>query len=78
MPESRTKQSISAKPALPCEHFYNEFEAAPYLDMSVHTLRNQRRLGIGPQYLKIGPNVRYTKKLMDEFLKGCLIKTKVA
>jgi len=56
----------------PADPLYNEFEAATYLGLSVHTLRNQRHRGVGCPYLKVGPAVRYSLKLMDAYLKSCI------
>jgi hypothetical protein len=46
--------------------FINEFQAAEYLNFSVHTLRNQRAKGTGPRYAKLGGAVRYTYPWLDQ------------
>lgn len=38
---------------------FSDVEAAPLLDLSVHTLRKMRSQGTGPAYLKIGKSCKY-------------------
>ncbi len=44
-------------------------EAAAFLKLCPTSLRRWRRLGIGPQWLKIGPRaVRYSRADLDQYL----------
>jgi len=45
----------------------NEEEASYRYGMSVKWFRNQRQLGKGPPYLKIGRSVRYNLIQCDEY-----------
>ena len=48
-----------------------EVEAASLLGMSRRTLQKWRLKGGGPEYLKIGKNVRYAKDYLYGWLEGC-------
>lgn len=50
--------------------YMKENEAAKYIGMSVHTLRDWRAKKIGPEYHKLGRAVRYTEKQLDDWAKG--------
>jgi len=53
------------KPKTPEDPLYDEHEAADYMRSSVGTMRNNRSKGIGPDYLKLGGRVFYTKSQLD-------------
>jgi predicted site-specific integrase-resolvase len=60
----------------------DESRAAEILNVAVWTLRNWRRLGKGPPYIKIGGNVRYREDDLSAFVEkrlhdpeGCLQRT---
>ncbi|MCR6645893.1 MAG: helix-turn-helix domain-containing protein [Terricaulis sp.] len=42
-------------------------EAAQVLSVSVKTLEAWRRLGKGPEFVKLGRSVRYTMRALDQF-----------
>ena len=48
-----------------------EGDAAKYIGMSSKWLSNQRWLGLGPNYLRIGRCIRYRVSELDEFLEHC-------
>jgi hypothetical protein len=45
-------------------------EVAEFLQKPTGTLRQWRHLGIGPQYLKIGRDVRYRWEAVERWLDG--------
>jgi predicted DNA-binding transcriptional regulator AlpA len=56
--------------ALSDSHPLNEKQAACYIGMSVHTLRQWRFRGVGPVYVKMGSSVRYLRGTLDSFLES--------
>ena len=53
--------------------YLKDTEAAEYLGISVHTLRDFRRPGwkhAGPKICKLGRAVRYTKEDLDAWAQG--------
>lgn len=52
----------------------NERQGASYLGMSVHTLRQWRFRGVGPEYLKLGTAVRYRKADLDNFMERASVR----
>lgn len=53
--------------SLPEDHPMNEKLAACYVGLSVHTLRQWRFKGIGPDYQKLGKAIRYTRQTLDAY-----------
>ena len=53
-----------------------EHEAAKKLSISVETLRNRRKQGRAPAYVKIGSSVRYRDDILDKFIADAEIKPK--
>ena len=49
----------------------SESEAAEFIGMSSKWLSNQRWLGLGPSYLRIGRCIRYRKTELNAFLQHC-------
>jgi hypothetical protein len=47
------------------EAFLNELQVSEKLQISVASLRRWRVLGQGPQYVKVGPLVRYRPEALD-------------
>ena len=47
--------------------YFDDFFAAEILGVSVHTLRNDRRMGRGPKYCRMGKLVRYTRVWCVEY-----------
>lgn len=45
--------------------------AAEYLHSSVPTLERHRRLGTGPEWVKMGGMVRYRKSALDRYIDEC-------
>jgi hypothetical protein len=48
-------------------------EAAPLLGWKPETLATNRSKGQGPRYYKSGRRVFYTRKLIREYLDGCIV-----
>jgi predicted site-specific integrase-resolvase len=48
---------------------YRDREAAPILNLSVHTLRNWRREGKGPKFCRFGRSIRYTSEQLREYIE---------
>jgi len=46
-------------PSTPAKLAFSDLEAAPMLDLSVHTLRKMRSKGNGPAYIKMGKSCKY-------------------
>ena len=51
------------------QHIIRERDASRYLDLSVAWLRQRRRYGGGPSFVKIGRAVRYCTEDLDRFLQ---------
>lgn len=47
--------------------YMTDHEAAEHLGLSVHTMRDWRRLNKGPKYHKLGRSVRYLATDLDEW-----------
>lgn len=55
-------------------HLLNEFQAAEYLNVTVHALRAWRLRGGGPVYSKLGRSVRYRLADLEAFVAGNLTR----
>lgn len=53
----------------PARLIFSDIEAAPMLDLSVHTLRKMRSKGTGPAYLKIGKSCKYRLADIQEYIE---------
>ena len=51
------------------DRLLTEKEAAQFLGVSVRTLQNWRRKGIGPKWYKVGRLVRYARADLYDFLR---------
>jgi predicted DNA-binding transcriptional regulator AlpA len=67
--------SIEQILAIKAPRLLSESEAAEFLGMSSKWLSNQRWLGLGPSYLKIGRCIRYKVSELDAFLEHCEVCT---
>lgn len=56
--------------------FITSDEMAEMLGITPRTLENQRSLGVGVDYVKLGKRVVYTQKAFDEFVERSTIKAK--
>ncbi len=52
----------------PLDEPMDDAETAPYLGIEPSTLPTWRAQGKGPQYLKLGKKVRYTPRLIQQYL----------
>lgn len=50
------------------EQLLDEQDVAKLLKLSVHTLRQWRSAGRGPNYVKLGSNVRYRPNDIDNWI----------
>ncbi len=48
--------------------------AARYVCRDPHTLANDRSLGQGPAYLKVGRLIRYRQSALDAYLDACEVQ----
>jgi len=46
----------------------NENEVAEILSASIHKIRRDRRLGIGPIYIKLGGMIRYCPDALNDYI----------
>jgi hypothetical protein len=53
-----------------------EPDAARYLSHSVFALRDWRRRGCGPDYIRFGRSIRYTIAALDRFLEEHTVRSK--
>ncbi|MFV0433360.1 MAG: helix-turn-helix domain-containing protein [Leucobacter sp.] len=53
----------------------NESEAARYLTVSVSALRAWRGQARGPRHLKVGAQVRYRPRDLDNYLDASVVET---
>jgi sRNA-binding carbon storage regulator CsrA len=73
-------QATKEKSADESQKLFTEQEAAEYISMSQAFLRQDRLNGFrnnrtrGPDFLRLGRSIRYTKKHLDEWLKENHIK----
>lgn len=51
----------------------NEHAAARAIGVSVVTLRRMRRRGTGPEFLKIGALIRYSRQAIIDYLDSCRV-----
>jgi predicted DNA-binding transcriptional regulator AlpA len=51
-----------------CSPLLSEKQASQYLKRSLSSLRRDRKLGQGPNFVRIGRSVRYVKCELDEFI----------
>lgn len=65
-----TKSRPVAAPVL-----LNEVEAAKYLTVSVGSMRAWRGQSRGPRWLKVGAQVRYRPRDLDDYLDGSVVET---
>jgi len=56
-------------PYTPTKLVFSDLEAAPLLDLSVHTLRRMRVQGTGPAYRKMGKTVRYALSDIQAYIE---------
>jgi hypothetical protein len=63
--------SIEQTRVLKACRLLSEGEAAEFIGMSSKWLSNQRWLGLGPSYLRIGRCIRYRVSELDAFLEHC-------
>jgi predicted DNA-binding transcriptional regulator AlpA len=52
------------------EALLNELQVSEKLQISVASLRRWRVLGQGPQFVKVGPLVRYRPEAIDRWVEG--------
>lgn len=52
----------------------SETDAAKYLEVSIHTLRQRRFRSMPPVYIKIGRSVRYLLSDLDAFICDSKVK----
>jgi hypothetical protein len=57
-------------------HTITERDASHYIGLSVAYLRQARRLGRGPAYLRIGRTIRYHIEDLDAFLQAHRVETR--
>ncbi len=50
-------------------------EAAHYLGTSEGTLPIWRHRGVGPEFVRIGRNIRYRRSALDDFIEAGTVKT---
>jgi len=50
---------------------FDTFDAAAYLGTSIPTLERWRRLGTGPDWVKMSGIVRYRKSCLDSHIDEC-------
>ena len=55
--------------------FLSERDAARYVAMSIHFLRQNRQRGCGPSYVRLGRAIRYRVLDLEAWLKRSTIKT---
>ena len=67
--------SIEQTRAVKARRLLSEREAAEFIGMSSKWLSNQRWLGLGPSYLRIGRCIRYKVSELDAFLEHCEVRT---
>jgi predicted DNA-binding transcriptional regulator AlpA len=51
------------------EAFLNELQVSEKLQISVASLRRWRVLGQGPEYVKVGPLVRYRPEAIEQWVE---------
>jgi predicted site-specific integrase-resolvase len=51
-------------------------EASEILKVSIHTLAKWRSHGQGPDYIKTGKSVKYSRDTVGEWITGKTVKTK--
>ncbi|WP_136796192.1 helix-turn-helix domain-containing protein [Desulfosediminicola ganghwensis] len=54
---------------------YTEKEAAIQLGVQPQTMASWRHQGVGPNYLKVGSNVRYERQELDAYKEKQRVKT---
>ena len=62
------KKSINPDPLL------TGIEAAEYINASPKTLPIWRHKSVGPDYIKVGRNVRYKRSALDAYLENQTVK----
>ena len=66
-----SKQSI----AFEGDRLLTEGEAAKFIAMSNKWLSNQRWMGLGPNYVRIGRCIRYRASELESFLSQCEVQS---
>lgn len=61
-PTGRTQMTSRTKTCM------TEQEAGAYLSLAAGTLRNWRKDGVGPAFIKLGRSVRYTTDDLDRYV----------
>jgi len=72
-----TAPSVFASPAVNSDPdaAYNENAAATFLSVTVRTLQEWRRLGIGPAYVKVARTVRYQRRALTAFMEAQTVQS---
>lgn len=65
------KQSI----AFEGDRLLTESEAAKFIGMSNKWLSNQRWMGLGPNYVRIGRSIRYRVSELESFICRCEVQS---
>ena len=68
-----SQAAIHSQPPELGPRLLNEHEAAEHLNLSVKTLRLWRRIGKGPDFLKLGDSVRYEPSTLAEWKDHCRV-----
>jgi len=58
--------------------FMSERDAARYIAMSVHFLRQARVRGRGPAYARLGSSIRYRLSDLESWLSQRMVRTREA
>jgi predicted site-specific integrase-resolvase len=67
MQERNTAQAVADEPRA-----FDETQLARRWDISVRTLQQWRRMGIGPIYLKLGNRVSYRREDIEQYERQAL------
>ena len=57
------------------KRYFNEFEAAEYLGLSVACLQDWRLRKAGPSFHKFGKAVRYSTAELERYAEACRVRT---
>lgn len=61
-------------PAINTDPLLSPLEAAKYLNRDPRTLANDRSLGIGPRFARLGRLVRYKRSDLDSYIDENLVE----
>jgi hypothetical protein len=56
---------------MPARHLLSSPDAGKYIGKSEETMRQWRRRGLGPPYLRQGRSISYLKSDLDQYLQAC-------